>query len=256
MIHIRHATVRRKDTLLLDDLCLDIPQGEHVAIIGPNGAGKSTLVKLMTKQVHPLSRPETEISLFGKSRWNVLELRQLIGIVSDDLASLCTTTYTARQIVLSGFFSSIGIDFHHQVTDQMRITAEAMMEFMEIGHLAHRAMNKLSSGENRRVLIARALVNDPHTLILDEPATSLDLKSQKAFKEKLRELAGMGKHLIMVTHDLSEIIPEIDKVIIMSCGRIAASGTKQELFTQEGLSELYGTQVFVDHHQGWYKAWC
>lgn len=256
MIHIRHATVRRKDTLLLDDLCVDIPQGEHVAIIGPNGAGKSTLVKLITKQVHPLYSPRMQLSLFGKSRWNVTDLRRQIGIVSDDLASLCSTTYTARQTVLSGFFSSIGIDFHHQVTDQMTRRALIMMEFMEIEHLAQRAMNKLSSGENRRVLIARALVNDPHTLILDEPASSLDLKSQKAFKEKLRELSGLGKHLIMVTHDLSEIIPEIDKVILMSSGRIVASGNKQELFTPQRLSELYGTEVFVDHHQGWYKAWC
>ena len=256
MIHLRHITVRKQGKDILDDLSLDIAEGENVAIIGPNGSGKSTLVHVLTHQMHPVQVEGMEKSIFGKSRWNVYQLRKQIGIVSDSLAELCNTTYKAEDIVVSGFFSSIGIDFYHQVNDEMRSRSMEMMEFMGVGHLGPKPMNRLSSGEARRVLIARALVHDPGTLILDEPVSNLDLKTQKQFKERVRDVARNGKHIILVTHDLAEIIPEIERVIIMKQGKLFTEGKKEEILTPAILSEVFDTKVFVDHHEGWYKAWC
>lgn len=256
MIHLKHITVRRAGKPLLDDLSLDLDEGQHAAIIGPNGAGKSTLVHVITKEIHPIQSELMEMMILGKSRWNVFELRKQIGIVSDRLERMCASTYPVREIVISGFFSSIGITFNHQVTEPMSEKAAEVMRFMGIEHLSKKAMNKLSSGESRRVLIARALVHDPASLILDEPAANLDLKTQKSFKQQIRSIAAQGRNILMVTHDLAEIIPEIEHVIILKEGRLFAQGPKEELLTQKLLSEVYETSVYVDEHDGWYKAWC
>ncbi len=256
MIHLKHITVRRQGKDILDDLSLDIEQGMHIAIIGPNGAGKSTLVQVITKEMHPIYREDLEMTIFGKTRWNVFQLRKKLGIVSDRLTDLCNSTYSASDIVLSGFFSSIGITFNHQVTQPMIEKSLELMEFMGVDHLWDRQMNRLSSGEARRVLIARALVHEPATLILDEPVSNLDLKTQRQFKERIRTIARGGKNIILVTHDLAEIIPEIEHVIIMKEGKVFASGKKEELLTKELLSEVYETEIYVDQHDGWFKAWC
>jgi iron complex transport system ATP-binding protein len=256
MIHIAHATVRRGEKLLLDDISLDIAAEEHTAVLGQNGAGKSTLVRLISRDIHPLHLPELELTIFGRRRWNIFDLKARLGIVSDLLEDLCRSTYPVRDIITSGFFSSIGIDFCHQVTAEMREKAEETAVFMGVEQLLSAQMNRISSGEARRVLIARALVNEPETLILDEPAVSLDLKAQYAFKQTLRKIARSGRSLILVTHDLADIIPEIDRVIILKEGRVFAAGSKQQLLREAVLSEAYGTRVFVDHREGWYKAWC
>ncbi|MGM0432430.1 MAG: ABC transporter ATP-binding protein [Spirochaetota bacterium] len=256
MIHFKHVTVRRQGKPILDDLTLDLEPGEHCAIIGPNGSGKSTLVEVISKDVHPIQHEQLEMTLYGKKRWNVFSLRKRLGIVSDRIAQLCNTTYKAREIVLSGFFSSIGITFSHQITDHMEAKAEELLTFMGISHIASKPMNQLSSGEARRVLIARALVHDPETLILDEPSSNLDLKTQSLFKQSIRSIAHSGKTILLVTHDLADIIPEIQQVVILKEGRLFAQGNKEDLLKPEVLSEAYGTPVFVDHHEGWYKAWC
>jgi iron complex transport system ATP-binding protein len=197
-----------------------------------------------------------EMTIYGKRLWNVFELRTRLGIVSDRLAELCNTSFKAEEIVISGFFSSIGISFSHTVTDSMLERSKAMMEFMGVYHLADKPMNRLSSGEAKRVLIARALVHDPSTLILDEPASNLDLKTQRTFKESIRSIAKQGRNILLVTHDLANIIPEIDHVIILKEGKLYMQGDKKRLLNQDILSDVYETNVYVDHHDGWYKAWC
>jgi len=233
---------------------LDIREGEHVAIIGANGAGKSTLVQVMSEEVHPVWAPDSERLLFGSARWKVLELRKRMGIVSAALQYLCTTSYPARHIVLSGFFSSIGLDFHHQVTAGMEKSAELRLEQQGILHVADKAMRNLSSGEARRVLLAP--VHDPQVMLLDEAVSNLDMPAKKSYRQSLETFAREGRTIILVTHDLSEIIGEIGRVIIMKQGRILADGAKRDILTEQLLSEAYGTRVFLSEREGRFNAWC
>lgn len=256
MIKFRNVTVRRQGTHILDSINLDIGLGTHTAVIGQNGAGKSTLIKLISKDIHPLALPDMELSLFGKKRWHIFELKSRIGIISEQLQNICRTTYTVRETIISGFFSSIGLDRFHQVTEEMERKSAERAQFMEIFHLYDKQMDRLSSGEARRVLIARALVHDPESLVLDEPSNSLDLKAQAEFKHTLRKIAAEQRHIVLVTHDLADIIPEIEHVIIMKHGKIFSKGSKHELLTEKILSDAFETKVYVDHRDGWFKAWC
>jgi iron complex transport system ATP-binding protein len=255
LLDLQNVCVQRGDRLALDHLTLSIHAGEHVAILGPNGSGKSTLIKTITRECYPLMRPETSFRILSKDAWNIFELRSQIGVVSNDLMTACTRDITGRELVLSGFFGSIGIWPNHRVLPEMEATGRRVMASLDATHLANRWLDELSSGEARRLLIARALIHEPQTLLLDEPTTSLDLAALHELREHLRGLAQSGIGLLLVTHHLDDIIPEIDRVVLLRNGRVHADGPKTEVLTSGPLSELFGVEVDVFERNGFYHAW-
>ena len=210
LIQFENVTIQRDDRIILDRIDLSIAQGEHVAILGPNGSGKSTLIKVISRELYPVLKAEPwSLQILGRDRWHLFELRNHLGIVSNDWMQMCTRNFAGFEIVLSGFFGSVGIWPNHTVTGEMERKAREVMALLEIAHLAGRNTNEMSSGEARRILIARALVHDPQALVLDEPTSSLDLHATYELREILRKLARNGISIIMVTHHLPDIIPEI-----------------------------------------------
>jgi iron complex transport system ATP-binding protein len=252
LLTFRKVTVMRGDRAGLEDVSLEIASGEHVCILGPNGCGKSTLIKTITRECYPLPRDGSSLSILGRERWNIFELRTLLGIVSPDLLSSCTTDATARDVVLSGFFSSTRI-FPHQHPDPEHLArAEAALKRLGIAHLAERPVAHMSSGEAKRTLIARALVHRPHTLLFDEPSNALDISAQLQFRETMRELAQSGLGILLVTHHVSEIIPEIERIVLLREGRILADGPKSATLTAENLSKLFQAKVRLGQHDGYF----
>lgn len=259
LIQLRNVTVMRGENLALRDFSLTIGAGEHVAILGPNGCGKSTLIKTITRECYPLARAGSSVEILGRSLWNVVDLRSMLGIVSNDLMAQCVSSHggniTGFDVVLSGFFSSIGIWPNHHVTDEMRAQARDVLELLESPHLARKPVDEMSSGEARRMLIGRALVHGPKALLLDEPSTSLDLFAQHELRETVRKLAQSGIGILLVTHHLSDIIPEIDRVILMRNGQIAADGPKDQTLTAAALKDLFGVEVELARRDGYYHLW-
>lgn len=245
----------RGTSIALHDISLTIGAGEHVAILGPNGCGKSTLIKTITRECYPLARPETSVAILGRSLWNVVELRGMLGIVSNDLMAQCTREITGFDVVLSGFFSSIGIWPNHHVTDTMRQQAADVLDLLEAPQLSLKPVSEMSSGEARRCLIGRALVHSPKALLLDEPSTSLDLSAQHELRETVRKLACAGIGILLITHHLSDIVPEIDRVILMRAGRIVADGPKADILTAASLRDLFGVDVELAQRDGYYHLW-
>jgi len=256
LIEYKNITVCRGEKVALDSITLSIAVGEHVAILGPNGCGKSTLIKTMTRECYPrLDGPGSWMRIMGQEIWNVFDLRAMLGIVSNDLMLSCTRDYSAREIVLSGFFSSIGIWPNHHVTPEMEQRTDELLTQFEIAHLADRNTDELSSGEARRVLIARALVHDPKALVLDEPTTSLDFHATHELRETLRKVAQAGTSIVLVTHHLPDIIPEVDRVILLRDGKVLRDGPKPEILTSAALSEVFATEAEVVERGGYYQVW-
>ena len=255
MLEFENVFVQRGDRLALNGLSLTIRGGEHVAILGPNGSGKSTLIKLITRECYPLLREGSNVSILGQQSWNIFNLRPHLGIVSNDLMTQCTRDITGRELVLSGFFGSIGIWPNQHPTAEMEQAAAAAMARLGVPHLANRWLDELSSGEARRLLIARALIHSPETLVLDEPTTSLDLAAQREMRNRLRDLAKSGVGILLVTHHLEEIIPEIDRVVLLRGGTVLADGRKEEMLNDVRLSALFETPVTVTREGGFYRGW-
>jgi iron complex transport system ATP-binding protein len=249
---MRNISVVRGENLALDGLSLRVELGEHVCILGPNGSGKSTLIRTITRENYPLVRDEASMSILGQSLWNVFELRSLLGIVSPDLLAACTSDATGMDVVLSGFFSSTRIFPNHAPQAEHRRRAEEALERLNVGHLADRAVAQMSSGEAKRTLIARALVHDPRALLFDEPGNMLDIAGQVSLRDTLRGLARSGLGILLVTHHVSEIIPEIERVVLLQSGRVIADGPKEHVLTDERLSALFGVPVRLFREDGYF----
>lgn len=255
LLDFQNVTVQRGDRVVLDGVTLSITQGEHAVILGPNGSGKSTLIKVISRELYPrLKSEQWSLRILGRDRWHLFDLRHHLGIVSNDWMQMCTRDYSGYEIVLSGFFGSVGIWPNHQVTSEMERQACEVMDLLEIAHLAERNTNEMSSGEARRILIARALVHNPQALVLDEPTTSLDLYAAHELREILRKLAARGISIIMVTHHLPDIIPEMRRVVLMRGGRVVGDGPKEEVLQAEALSAVFGLPVEVLERSGYYHV--
>ncbi len=255
LLDFQNVFVQRGETVALNGLTLKVEAGEHVAILGPNGSGKSSLIKLITRECYPLLRPETRLHILGQQSWNIFELRGHLGVVSNDLMATCTRDIRGSELVISGFFGSIGLWPNQVVTPAMKESALAAMTRLKAEHLADRWLDELSSGEARRLLIARALIHHPATLLLDEPTTSLDLFAMREMTHQLRSLAQSGVGIMLVTHHLEDILPEMDRVVLLRQGRVYADGPKQEMLTEDKLSSLFSIRVNLAETAGWYRAW-
>ena len=255
LVDLKNVRVIRGDNVALDDFSLKIHVGEHVAILGPNGCGKSTLIKTITRECYPVVRDGSSMTILGHSRWNIFELRSVLGIVSNDLMQDVTSDTSGREVVLSGFFSSTRIFDHQTVEPTQRRRADAVLERVGIPHLADRPVAEMSSGEAKRILIARALVHDPQTLLFDEPSNSLDVFAQHGLRETMRELAQSGIGIVLVTHHLSDVIPEIDRVVLMRKGKIQADGKKTALLNPGEIARLFGLPVDITRRDGYYHLW-
>jgi iron complex transport system ATP-binding protein len=255
LLDLQNVRVMRGSKAVLDGVDLRIEADEHVAILGPNGCGKSTLIKTITRECYPVHRKNSSIKILGNDSWNVSELRTMLGIVSNDLMSQCTGDAIGRDVILSGFFSSTSVFPNHAVQPEQQSLAEAALEQLQIAHLAERPVREMSSGEARRVLIARALVHQPKALLFDEPSNSLDVLARHSLRQAMSLLATSGAGTILVTHDLCDIIPEITRVVLMSGGRIAGDGSKEKMLQPETLGKLFGIKAELAHKNGYYHLW-
>ncbi|MGV3613787.1 MAG: ABC transporter ATP-binding protein [Fimbriimonas sp.] len=252
LLEMRRVTVVREGRRALDAVDLSIGPDERVAILGANGSGKSTLLKLVTRELYP--HPSSgAFRILGRDRWEVAKLRGTLGIVSNDLQARLAPHLTAVAAVVTGFTGHVDAyreDFGH---DRVARSLRAL-EAADASHLAERRLETLSSGEARRVLLARALAHDPPTLLLDEPSTSLDLASAHALMRTVRGLVHAGRGLVLVTHHLEEIVPEIGRVVLLREGRIVADGPRAEVMTAANLSLTFGVPITLEG-DGPYRAW-
>jgi iron complex transport system ATP-binding protein len=255
LLNLQNISVMRGEKIVLKDFSLVIRGDEHVAILGPNGCGKSTLIKTITRECYPVVQEASSMTILGQDRWDVFELRSMLGIVSNDLMSKSSGDACGRDVVLSGFFSSARIFPHHVIDPRHRELADDALAQLQITHLAQRPVCEMSSGEARRVLIARALVHKPRALLFDEPSNSLDVFARHSLRQSMSSLAKSGIGIILVTHDLSDLIPEIERVLLMSNGRIIADGPKGEMLQAERLKGVFKTKVELDQRNGYYHMW-
>ncbi len=266
-LELAHVNVARGDNVVLHDINLTVNTGEHIAILGPNGCGKSTLIKTITCECYPIvsldaARPEMRVSIFGRERWDLTELKKRLGVVSSELPGKPTLQTTGRDAVLTGFFSSSTLWPNLTVTPEMGALADEVLRQVDAVELADKPVGQMSAGQQRRIMIGRALIGssgatdgETQMLLLDEPSNALDLAAQADLRALLQKLARRGTGILLITHHIADILPEIDRILLMKDGRIVADGPKSQLLTPENLSSLFKTRIQMTEREGFYHAW-
>ncbi|MBN1631571.1 MAG: ATP-binding cassette domain-containing protein [Thermoleophilia bacterium] len=250
LVDMNNITVLRGETRVFAGLTLQVEEGCNTAILGPNGAGKSTLLKLISGELRPVFSPGSHVKILGRERWNVWDLRSHLGVVSHDLQHEYLASALGIDVVLSGFYSSVDTWQHQVFGDEERRRAEEILDMLEIGALRERPFGRMSTGQQRRFLLGRALVHRPGTLLLDEPTSGLDLKAAFHYTEVLSGLMRGGTTVLLVTHRVQEIPPEIQRVVLLKEGRVLAEGSREDTLTSEMLSELFDYPLHAALHNG------
>ncbi len=254
-LELAHVNVVRGGRTVLHDVSLSIERGEQVALLGPNGCGKSTLLKTICCELYPLVEPAMRVRVLGRERWDLTELRQKLGVVQNDLPGKPMLAITGRESVLTGFFSSSRLWPNLSLTQEMEERADEVLELVDAVALRGKVFGEMSAGQQRRVMIGRALVASADCLLLDEPSNALDLSAQRDLRELLVGLAEKGTTMLLITHQLADLVPAMRRVVMMAEGKIVADGPREELLTEARLGELFGVDVRLEERDGFVHAW-
>lgn len=255
LLRLHNAQVRRDGNIILDVDDFVIQEGERVVVLGPNGSGKSTLVKLLTREMMPLWREEPPVLFRGNPRAELRLIQQTVGVVSTSFADQFTGNRRVLEVALGGYFGTIGVPYHITPTPEQIEGARAALREVGIEHLEDRTLSTLSTGQARRALVARALINAPDVLVFDEPCIGLDPEAIWNLRQTFSALANNGHTLLMVTHDVADIMPEFDRVVFLKDAHIVADAPKEELLTTQNLRDLFGVPVTLVRDQGRYTLY-
>lgn len=255
LLRLHNAQVKRDGRIILDIEDFVVTEGERVCVLGPNGAGKSTLIKLLTREMMPLWREEPPVLFRGNSRAELREVQKTVGVVSTSFAEKMMRSRKVLDVVMGGLWGTICVPPHIKVTDAHIERAHKALEEIGIPELADRTMGTLSTGQARRALIARALINAPEVLVFDEPTVGLDPEAMWNLRQAFSRLAEAGHTLLLVTHDVSDIVPEFDRVVFIRDARLIADAPKRELLTTQHMRELFGVPVTLTEDEGHYHLY-
>lgn len=254
-LELVHVNVVRGGRSVLHDVSLKIAQGEQIALLGPNGCGKSTLLKTISGELYPLAEPDTRVRILGRDRWDLTELRQKLGVVQNEIPGKPMLAVTGREAVMTGFFSSSRLWPNLSVTPQMQERTDEVLKQVNAISLRDTVFGQMSAGQQRRVMIGRALVASAGCLLLDEPSNALDLSAQRDLRTLLVDLAEQGTTMLLITHQLGDVIPAMRRVVMMAGGRIVADGAREQLLTETRLQQLFGVEVQLSERDGFLHAW-
>ena len=254
IIDLQNITVFQGRNKVLEDFSLTIDESQSTVILGPNGSGKTTLLKLLNRELYIVEDPKSSLKIFEKDSWNVDDLRSNLGVVSQHLQYGYSNSAIGLYVVLSGFYSSDGIWQHQTFEEEKLNRAKEVMDLLSISELQDRAFSSMSTGEQRKFLLARSLVNDPAVLVFDEPTSGLDMSACFQYLEIIRELIGMGKKVVLVTHHVHEIPPEVTRVILLKEGKVIEDGNKDEILTDTNLTNLFDWPIKLVKENGYYQA--
>ncbi|MFN3168667.1 MAG: ABC transporter ATP-binding protein [Phycisphaeraceae bacterium] len=249
--------VRRGTTTILDGLSCKVQRGQAAAILGPNGCGKTTFARCLTGTMFAT---QGRLTVLGQTigHTNVLQLRKRIGLVNPTTdhgfahvtGAVVDASLSTTMAVCTGYFASVGL--YDKPSEQQIDRAQHLLETVGLAHRLDHTLGKLSTGEQRRALIARALVHKPELLILDEPTAGLDLRGREQVLATIEGLLSQpdAPALLMITHHVEELSPRTSQVLLMKHGRFVATGEPDQVINPETLSAVYGCKVYVKKNHG------
>ncbi len=253
LVDLKNIECWRGSQRVFEGLSLTIPQGQNVAILGPNGAGKSTLLKLLAREIYPAPRADSWFKILGQTHLETRAYQATLGLVSHDLQTVFPADATALEAVLSGFSVSFGVSgIGYSFSRDERYQAQAMLDRFQLP--SEQPFAAMSTGQQRRCLLARAMVPGPQHLVLDEPLAGLDPGAAFGLLDTFHGLLDEGVSLILATHHVNEILPQVERVVLLKDGRVVADGPPTHVLTNESVSDLYDAPMVIERRNGYWAV--
>lgn len=252
-LEIKSAEVLRDQKIVFKNLNLKLYLGQNIIIIGPNGAGKSTLLSLIDRTLYPKVKQGSYLKIFGTDLIDIWLLRERIGYVSKEIDKRIERNILTENVILSGLHGKLGTCKLEKIDKYSKFKLNQIIQEIGLEKLTKTPYGKLSEGQRRKVLIARALAHEPDVLVLDEPTAHLDISSQHELIILLEQLCRQGKTLVTVTHNLDLINKETHRVLLLKSGEIVGDGSPIEELTSSKLSKLYNSPLKVICSNGYWR---
>ena len=242
-LELSNIDVIQKEKYVLKDINLKLYLGEVITILGPNGSGKSSLINLINRNLYPLVNSNSKIKLFNKELINIWDLKQKISCVNEDLNKRINHRLTTKEVIISGLYGTIGMNKNNIIKDRDLKLVDNILNEFSLTNISNEKYQDLSDGQKRNVILARAMVNKPEVLILDEPTINLDMKSLFNLFNTIKRLLLSKITIIYITNKIDSILKETDRIVLMKNGRIIADGHPRQIMKTETINNLYETNI-------------
>ena len=239
---------------ILYNINIDLNYGENTVILGPNGSGKSTFLKLLNRSIYPLVSRESSLKLFNNENINIWDLRKKVGFLFREMEQRVNNNVNIYDLIASGFSGSFNSRYSNFISKEDKQKIDYIINEWELENLIKKKFDNLSEGERRRALIARALVYEPKLLVLDEPFSNLDIKSNFILNKNLNNLIKKSTNIIYVTHNLESILPRTNRVILIKEGKIVNSGKPNLIIDSKIISDLFQISVTVIKQDSYWRG--
>ena len=249
-LEAKNVTAIKNGFKVINNLSLKIKHKERILILGPNGSGKSSIVDLINRNIYPIENNNSTFKLFDQKSINIWHLRQRISTVNNDIKLRINPNLLVREIIISGLYGKFCKIRNIKKKDIN--TANELMKKMSLTEICYRKFIDLSDGEKQITLIARAIINNPKILILDEPSNNLDLRSKIFLINKIGELSKHGTNVLCITHDIDMISNNYNRIILLKDREIIADGKPELIMKSKNINKLFDIKIKVSKHK---KNW-
>ncbi len=239
---------------ILGSLSKTFEYGENIVILGPNGSGKTTFLKLINRSIYPKVSNNSSLKLFKSENINIWDLRKKIGFLFKEMEERVNKNVKTFDLIASGFTGLYNSRESHLLTSTELNRVEGLIMELGLSTFINRKFYTLSDGQKRISLLARALVYRPRLIVLDEPFSNLDIKSNYFLVKILNKLMVESTNIIYVTHSLDSILPRTNRVLLFKNGKIIDDGNPDDIITSEVISDLYDTSIYVLKHKNYWRT--
>ena len=242
-LELTNIDVIKDKKFLLKNINLSLKEGEVITLLGPNGSGKSSFIGLINRTLYPVIKKDSHIKIFGKELINIWDLRKNISYVNDELSQRINKNMLTKDLIQSGLYGTVGINKIDKISNIDISTTEKVIHQFGLDTISNEKYHNLSDGQKRNALIARAMVNKPKVLILDEPTINLDMKSLLKLLEILSKLILSNVTILFITNKIDSILKETNRILLIKEGCIIADGKPENIMTSEIINNLYDTNI-------------
>tara|TARA_Y100001968_G_C19417596_1_gene749841 strand:- start:1341 stop:2120 length:780 start_codon:yes stop_codon:yes gene_type:complete len=246
-LEAKNITAIKNDYKVVNNLSLKIKNKEKVLILGPNGSGKSSIVDLINRNIYPIEKKDSTFKLFDQRLINIWDLRQRISTVNNDVRLRVNQNLSVIEIIISGLYGKFCKI--KNIKNKDINTAKNLIKKISLKEISYKKFINLSDGEKQITLIARAIINNPKILILDEPSNNLDIRSKIFLINKIRELSRYGTNILCITHDIDMITNDYNRIILLKNRKIIADDKPELIMKSKNINKLFDIKIKLSKHK-------